>query len=66
MTKKRDLHLVLRDRLLRQTKKESNPYRRIARAVLAGNKIMRDKPGQGPDVERALFHVCCTLARKVR
>ena len=65
VTKRLPAHLVLRNRLLRQTRDEKDPYRRMARAVLAGDKIMASKPEQGPEIERALFHVAVMLAKEM-
>jgi len=58
-------YLALRDKLLKKTMNEADPYRRMVQAYRTGEKIMDRQPGQGPDVERALFHVAAMLAREV-
>lgn len=62
---KKPAHLVLRDKLLRQTKQEHDPYRRMTRACQAGAKMLDRRPMQCLDVERALFHVAAMLAKEL-
>ena len=60
MTKKKPQHIILRNKLLRQTKKEIDPYRRMAQAVSVSYNME-----QGSEVKRALFHVAAILAQEI-
>lgn len=58
----RPLYMALRDKLLRDTQRETNPYRRLALTVRAADWLVDHRPAQIAEIERALFHVCVTLA----
>lgn len=51
-------HLLIRDQLLKNTRRESHPNRRVIAICRRAEEMRRRRPGQDEALKRACFHAC--------
>gem|GEM_PF-2164996 len=54
----RPIHLLIRDQLLKITRRESDPNRRVIAICRRVEEMRRRRPGQDEALKRACFHAC--------